>query len=121
VLSARVELGSQDYSTLSRLNGRPTAVTGVYQLSGTNAVEAEKGVRKLMTKMKESFPADLDYALTLDTTDAVRAGMEEIVVTLAIAFVLVILVVYLFLQDWRATLIPIPSQPEPCSIDPFVT
>ena len=55
----------------------------------------------------------MDYAVTLDTTDAVRAGMEEIVVTLAIAFVLVILVVYLFLQDWRATLIPIPSQPPP--------
>jgi len=64
-----------------------------------------------MTKMKESFPADVDYATTLDTTDAVRAGMEEIVMTLVIAFVLVILVVYVFLQDWRATLIPMLAVP----------
>ena len=64
-----------------------------------------------MAKMKESFPADLDYEITLDTTDAVRAGMQEIVITLVIAFVLVILVVYIFLQDWRATLIPMLAVP----------
>ena len=74
-------------------------------------MEAAKGVRKLMAKMKESFPADVDYAITLDTTDAVRAGMQEIVITLVIAFVLVILVVYLFLQDWRATMIPMLAVP----------
>jgi HAE1 family hydrophobic/amphiphilic exporter-1 len=108
---ASVELGSQDYSTLTRLNGKETAVIGVYQLPGSNAVEAAKGVRKLVAKMKESFPADLDYTVTLDTTDAVRAGMEEIVVTLAIAFVLVIIVVYVFLQDWRATVIPMLAVP----------
>ncbi len=108
---ARVELGSQDYSWITRLNGQPSAIVGIYQLPGSNAVEAAKGVRKLMAKMKESFPADVDYAVTLDTTDAVRAGMHEIVLTLAIAFVLVILVVYLFLQDWRATLIPMLAVP----------
>jgi HAE1 family hydrophobic/amphiphilic exporter-1 len=108
---ARVELGSQDYSWITRLNGQPSAIVGIYQLPGSNAVEAAKGVRKLMAKMKESFPADVDYAVTLDTTDAVRAGMHEIVLTLGIAFVLVILVVYLFLQDWRATLIPMIAVP----------
>jgi len=108
---ASVELGSQDYTWLTRLNGRPAAILGIYQLPGSNAVEAAKGVRKLMAQMKKSFPADVDYAVTLDTTDAVRAGMHEIVMTLAIAFVLVILVVYLFLQDWRATLIPMLAVP----------
>src|SRR5215468_11068460 len=108
---ARVELGSQDYTWITRLNGTPSAIIGIYQLPGSNAVEAAKGVRKLMTKMKESFPADIDYAVTLDTTDAVRAGMHEIVLTLVIAFILVIIVVYLFLQDWRATLIPMLAVP----------
>jgi hydrophobic/amphiphilic exporter-1 (mainly G- bacteria), HAE1 family len=108
---ARVELGSQDYSWITRLNGTPSAIVGIYQLPGSNAVEAAKGVRKLMAKMKESFPADIDYAVTLDTTDAVRAGMKEIVETLMIAFVLVIIVVYIFLQDWRATIIPMLAVP----------
>ena len=108
---ARVELGSQDYSWATRLNGQPSAIIGIYQLPGSNAVEAAKGIRKLMANMKESFPADVDYAITLDTTDAVTAGIHEIVLTLAIAFVLVILVVYLFLQDWRATLIPMLAVP----------
>ncbi len=108
---ARVELGSEDYNLVSRLNGQPSAVIAVYQLPGSNAVETSKGVRKLMVKMKESFPADLDYAVSLDTTDAVRAGIKEIVITLLIAFVLVVLVVYLFLQDWRATVIPMLAVP----------
>src|SRR5215468_857621 len=108
---ASVELGSKDYNWISRLNGKPAGLLAVYQLPGSNAVEAAAGVRKLMAKMKESFPADIDYAVTLDTTDAVRAGMHEIVLTLLIAFVLVIIVVYLFLQDWRATLIPMLAVP----------
>jgi len=108
---ARVDLGSQDYGWQARLNGQPVGEIGIYQLPGSNAVEAAKGIRKLMAKMKERFPADVDYAITLDTTDAVRAGMQEIVMTLVIAFVLVILVVYLFLQDWRATLIPMLAVP----------
>jgi len=108
---ATVDLGSDDYNWVGRLNGQPAALVAVYQLPGSNAVETAKGVRKLMAKMKESFPADVDYAVTLDTTDAVRAGMQEIVLTLVIAFVLVILVVYLFLQDWRATIIPMLAVP----------
>jgi HAE1 family hydrophobic/amphiphilic exporter-1 len=108
---ASVELGSQDYNVLTRLDGKPTAAMGIYQLPGSNAVQAANDVRKLLAKMKESFPPDLDYKITLDTTDAVRAGMEEIVITLVIAFVLVILVVYLFLQDWRATVIPMLAAP----------
>jgi HAE1 family hydrophobic/amphiphilic exporter-1 len=108
---ASVELGSQDYNIATRLNGKPAAVLGIYQLPGSNAVEAAKGVRKLMAEMDAKFPADLEYAITLDTTEAVLVGIEEIVITLGIAFVLVILVVYVFLQDWRATLIPMLAVP----------
>ncbi|HXZ33661.1 MAG TPA: multidrug efflux RND transporter permease subunit [Terriglobales bacterium] len=108
---AHVELGCQDYTWVTALNSQPSAIIGIYQLPGSNAVEAAKGIRKLMAKMKQSFPADMDYTVTLDTTDAVRAGMKEIVFTLLIAFVLVIFVVYLFLQDWRATLIPMVAVP----------
>ena len=108
---ASVELGSQDYNIATRLNGKPAAVLGIYQLPGSNAVEAAKGVRKLMAEMEQKFPADLEYAITLDTTEAVLVGIEEIVITLVIAFVLVILVVYVFLQDWRATLIPMLAVP----------
>ena len=108
---ASIELGSQDYNIATRLNGKPAAVLGIYQLPGSNAVEAAKGVRKLMAEMEQKFPADLEYAITLDTTEAVLVGIEEIVITLVIAFVLVILVVYVFLQDWRATLIPMLAVP----------
>jgi hydrophobic/amphiphilic exporter-1 (mainly G- bacteria), HAE1 family len=108
---ASVELGSQDYNIATRLNGKPAAVLGVYQLPGSNAVEAAKGVRKLMAEIEQKFPADLKYAVTLDTTEAVLVGIEEIVHTLVIAFILVILVVYIFLQDWRATLIPMLAVP----------
>jgi hydrophobic/amphiphilic exporter-1 (mainly G- bacteria), HAE1 family len=108
---ARVGMGSQDYNIATRLNGKEAAGIGIYQLPGTNAVEAAKGIHTLMAKMKESFPADVDYAVTLDTTQAVTAGMHEIVITLGIAFVLVILVVYVFLQDWRATIIPMMAVP----------
>src|ERR1700724_2127821 len=108
---ARVELGTQDYSTLCRLNGKPAAGIAVYQLPGTNAVQAVEGVRKLMAQMKQRFPEDVDYAISLDQTAPVTAGMKDILWTLLIAIVLVILVVYLFLQDWRATLIPMLAVP----------
>jgi HAE1 family hydrophobic/amphiphilic exporter-1 len=108
---ARVELGAQDYSVVSRLNGKPAIVIPVYQLPGSNAVQTAAGVRKLMAEMKQSFPQDMDYAISLDQTSAVTEGMKEIMVTLSIAVVLVILVVYLFLQDWRATLIPMLAVP----------
>jgi HAE1 family hydrophobic/amphiphilic exporter-1 len=108
---ARVELGAQDYSIVSRLNGKPAIVIPVYQLPGSNAVQTAAGVRKLMAEMKQRFPEDMDYAISLDQTSAVTEGIKEIIVTLLIAIVLVILVVYLFLQDWRATLIPMLAVP----------
>jgi HAE1 family hydrophobic/amphiphilic exporter-1 len=108
---ARVELGAQDYSIVSRLNGKPAIVIPVYQLPGSNAVQTAAGVRKLMAEMKQRFPQDMDYAISLDQTSAVTEGMREIIQTLLIAIVLVILVVFLFLQDWRATLIPLLAVP----------
>jgi len=108
---ARVELGTQDYSIVGRLNGQPSAIIAVYQLPGSNAVQTAAGVRKLMAEMKQRFPEDIDYAVSLDQTRAVTEGMKEIIQTLLIAIVLVIFVVYLFLQDWRATLIPMLAVP----------
>src|SRR5277367_6122894 len=108
---ARIELGSQDYSVAGRYNGKPSAVVATYQLPGSNAVDAAAGVNKLLAKLKERFPEDLDSVVALDTTRAVTQGMKEIVVTLLIALGLVILVVYLFLQGWRATLIPLLAVP----------
>jgi hydrophobic/amphiphilic exporter-1 (mainly G- bacteria), HAE1 family len=108
---ARVELGTQDYTTLSRLNGKPSAIIAAYQLPGSNAVNAAVGVKKLMTEMKQRFPQDMDYVIALDTTKAVTAGMIDIVKALGLAIVLVIIVVYIFLQGWRATLIPMIAVP----------
>jgi HAE1 family hydrophobic/amphiphilic exporter-1 len=108
---ARVELGTQDYSLSGRLNGKPSAVIAVYQLPGTNAVQTVQGVRKLLEQMKQRFPQDVDYTVSLDQTLPVTEGMKEILWTLVIAIVLVIFVVYLFLQDWRATLIPMLAVP----------
>jgi HAE1 family hydrophobic/amphiphilic exporter-1 len=108
---ARVELGTQDYSLIARLNGKPSGAIAVYQLPGTNAVQTVEGVRKLITQMKQRFPQDIDYTVSLDQTLPVTEGMKEILWTLVIAIVLVILVVYLFLQDWRATLIPMLAVP----------
>src|SRR5580704_11456831 len=108
---ARVELGSQDYSIEGRLNGNPSAIIAVYQLPGSNAVQAAEAVNKLMLEAKKRFPPDVDYVIPLDTTKAVTEGMREIVETLVIAILLVILVVYIFLQGWRATLIPLLAVP----------
>jgi hydrophobic/amphiphilic exporter-1 (mainly G- bacteria), HAE1 family len=108
---ARIELGAQDYSTGGRLNGKPSAVVAVYQLPGSNAVNAANGVNKLMAELKSRFPQDMDYAVALDTTRSVVQGIKEIILTLLIAIALVILVVYVFLQGWRATLIPLLAVP----------
>src|SRR5579862_7124416 len=108
---ARVELGAQDYSMRCRLNGKPAAGLAVYQLPGSNAVQTVAGVRKLMAQLKQQFPEDMDYAISLDQTLSVTEGMKEIAETLVIALILVIFVVYLFLQDWRATLIPMLAVP----------
>ncbi|MBV8515187.1 MAG: efflux RND transporter permease subunit, partial [Acidobacteria bacterium] len=108
---ARIELGAQSYATLGRLNGKPGAIVAVYQLPGSNAVQAADGVNKLMREAKNRFPHDIDYVTSLDTTRAVTEGMKEIVETLVIAILLVIIVVYIFLQGWRATLIPLLAVP----------
>ncbi len=108
---ARVELGAQTYDLKGRYNGKPSAILAVYQLPGANAVQAALGVRKRMSELKQRFPADLSSEVGLDTTLAVSAGIKEIVQTLFIALVLVILVVYIFLQGWRATLIPMLAVP----------
>jgi HAE1 family hydrophobic/amphiphilic exporter-1 len=108
---ARIELGSQDYSVAGRFNGKPSAVLALYQLPGSNAVDAAAAAKKLMAQLKQRFPNDLDFVVALDTTRAVTEGMKEIVVTLVIALALVILVVYIFLQGFRATLIPLLAVP----------
>jgi HAE1 family hydrophobic/amphiphilic exporter-1 len=108
---ARIELGAQTYTLAGRLNGKPAAALAIYQLPGSNAVNDSKAVQALMAQLKKSFPPDIDYAIALDQTKAVTEGMREIVLTLGIALVLVIIVVYLFLQGWRATLIPLLAVP----------
>ena len=108
---ARLELGAQSYNLVGRFSGKPAAVVAVYQLPGSNAVQAAAGVRKLMLEAKQRFPKDLDYAVALDTTLAVTEGLKEIQHTLFEAIVLVIVVVYIFLQGWRATLIPLLAVP----------
>jgi HAE1 family hydrophobic/amphiphilic exporter-1 len=108
---ARIELGAQDYSLAGRLNGQPSAIVAVYQLPGSNAVDAANGVKKLMAELKTRFPPDVDFTVALDTTRSVVQGIKEIILTLFIAIVLVVLVVFLFLQGWRATLIPLLAVP----------
>ena len=108
---ARLDLGSQVYNVIGRYSGKPAAVVAVYQLPGSNAVKAAAGVRKLMLEAKQRFPQDLEYDIALDTTLAVTEGLNEIKHTLFEAILLVILVVYIFLQGWRATLIPLLAVP----------
>src|SRR3989440_8358486 len=108
---ARIDLGAQTYNLKGRLNGQPAAILAVYQLPGTNAVKAAQGVRKLMAEAKQRFPADMDYAISLDQTLSVTEGMREILKTVFEALALVVLVVFIFLQGWRATLIPLCAVP----------
>jgi len=107
----RIELGAQNYAITSRLNGRPAATIALYQLPGTNAIAAAEGAKKKMKELADKFPNDLAYTVSLDTTLAVTEGMKEIQKTLGEALVLVIIVVFLFLQGWRATLIPLLAVP----------
>src|SRR3989441_882631 len=107
----RIELGAQDYDIIGRLDGKPTAVLALYQLPGSNAIEAANGVKRRMAELKDRFPADLDYTVTIDTTRAVVEGMREIGMTFWEALVLVMFVVFIFLQDWRAAMIPLLAVP----------
>src|SRR5438874_3598969 len=108
---ARIDLGAQTYNLRGRLNGQPSAILAVYQLPGTNAVKAAEGVRKLMAEAKQRFPADMDFAVSLDQTLSVTEGLHDIVITLFEALALVVVVVFIFLQGWRATLIPLCAVP----------
>jgi HAE1 family hydrophobic/amphiphilic exporter-1 len=108
---ARVELGAQLYSLAGRLNGKPSAILAIYQLPGSNAIDAARQVKAAMAELKKNFPQDLDFAVSLDTTLAVSRGIEETLTTLWQALLLVIIVVYIFLQGWRASLIPLLAVP----------
>jgi HAE1 family hydrophobic/amphiphilic exporter-1 len=104
---ARIELGTQYYNSSARFNGADAAVLALYQVPGSNALDVAKKVRATLDELKSRFPDDVEYVVSLDTTKAVTEGIDEIVHTLRDAVILVVLVVFLFLQSWRATLIPI--------------
>ena len=108
---ARIELGSQTYTAEGRYNGRPAAILALYQTPGTNALAAAGAAKDLMEELSGNFPDGMDYTVALDTTDAVTEGIKEIQHTLFEALALVVLVVFLFLQGWRATLIPLVAVP----------
>jgi HAE1 family hydrophobic/amphiphilic exporter-1 len=108
---ARIELGDQAYGLSGRYNQAPSGVMAIYQLPGSNAVETANAVRQRIKELSATFPPSITYAIPLDTTKAVTAGIHEIVLTLFEALGLVVLVVFVFLQGWRATLIPLLAVP----------
>jgi HAE1 family hydrophobic/amphiphilic exporter-1 len=108
---ARIDLGSLTYQQIGRYNGKPSCIIALYQTPGSNALNVKAGVLKVIEEAKARFPDDLDYAVSLDTTLPITEGMQEIIKTLFEAIGLVILVVFLFLQNWRATLIPLIAVP----------
>ncbi len=108
---ARVELGAQTYDLRARLNQTPAGAIGVYLAPGANAIETADNVKKILEESKGRFPADMEYEITLDSTLPIKASMEAIVHTLFEAVVLVLLVVFIFLQSFRATIIPMLTVP----------
>src|SRR6476659_6337064 len=108
---ARIELGALNYQQIGRVNGQSGCAIAIFQAPGSNALSVADGVRAQMESLRGRFPQDLEFAYTLDTTRAVSEGIREIVITLGEAMLLVILVVFLFLQNWRATLIPAVAVP----------
>jgi HAE1 family hydrophobic/amphiphilic exporter-1 len=108
---ARIELGALSYNQRSRMNGQPAAIVAIFQTPGSNAIAVADGIKKAMVDLKPRFPTGLDYRYVLDTTLPVTEGIHEIIVTLSEAMVLVIIVVFIFLQNWRATLIPLIAVP----------
>lgn len=103
---ARIDLGSASYSVVSRLNGKPTAAIAIYQQPGSNSLNVSKGVKAKMEELAKSFPEGVAYNVTLDTTDVIHASIDEVMVTFFETTLLVILVIFLFLQNWRAVIIP---------------
>src|SRR3954451_6756110 len=108
---ARIELASKDYEFIGRLNGTQTTLIGVFLLPGANALKVAEDVVKTVDEIKPRFPPGLAYSVPYDTTKFVRVSIREVVFTLGEAMLLVVLVVFLFLQNWRATLIPIAAVP----------
>src|SRR5712664_2096860 len=108
---ARIELGALNYTQIGRFNGKPAAIVAVYQTPGSNALAVGKGVKTTIEELKKRFPNDLDYAISLDTTLPVTEGIREILITLLETTLLVVFVVFMFLQSWRATLIPLIAVP----------
>lgn len=103
---ARIDLGSESYNVVSRLKGQPTAAIAIYQQPGSNSLDVSKGVKARMRELAENFPAGVDYNVTLDTTDVINASIDEVLVTFIETTLLVVLVIFLFLQNWRAVIIP---------------
>ena len=103
---ARIDLGSASYSVVSRLKGQPTAAIAIYQQPGSNSLDVSKGVKAKMQELAANFPAGVSYNVTLDTTDVIHASIDEVMVTFFETTLLVILVIFLFLQNWRAVIIP---------------
>src|SRR6186713_328077 len=108
---ARIELGTMLYNAVGRHDSKPAAVIAVFQIPGTNALDVASRVKQTMDDLKLRFPRDMEYLVSLDTTLPVSEGIVEIVHTLLEAVVLVIIVVFVFLQNWRATLIPLMTVP----------
>src|SRR5437879_1065756 len=108
---ARVELAARDYSMDSKLNGQPNASLGIFQLPGSNSIKTSDGIRATMEKLKERFPAGLDYRIVFDTTGFTRESIRAVLHTLGEAMILVVLVVVIFLQSWRASIIPLLAVP----------
>jgi multidrug efflux pump len=108
---ARVELGQKDYSIRGRFQGKPATVMAVYQQPGANALEVSKQVRATLEQMKKTFPEGIDYKIAMDTTEFTRASIADVVHTFFEALVLVVIVVYVFLQSFKATLIPVLAVP----------
>ena len=108
---ARIELGAETYTEIARLNGKPALITAVFQTPGSNALEVASGVKATIAELKKRFPEDLDYSISLDTTLSMTEGLRDIFITLVETTLLVMLVVFIFLQSWRATLIPLIAVP----------
>lgn len=107
----RVELGSESYNQLANLNGKPTAAIGIFQLPGANALDVAQEVRKAVAKMAKQFPPGLEYSIPFDTTVFVKASIEEVYKTLFEAGILVLIVIVVFLQNFRASLVPATTVP----------
>ncbi len=108
---ARIELGAQSYNVRSALNGQPGVALGVFLQTGANALDTAKNIKLKMEELKQRFPEGMEYSIPYDTSEFVKATIEEVFKTLGEALILVVLVVFLFLQSWRATLIPIIAVP----------